>query len=144
MDLLLSICLAAAAFAVVVIEFYLKNNETRRKQFLIFTGAFILIITCLKSCREHDANVVSSKQSDSIRNSLDTIKKYQQKTAETLVQVDTLSNYIKRVNNLGIQRDTVTNKPIITQTLYTNINSQANVTSHNQKGGQTAVEITNN
>lgn len=143
MDLILSIFLALAAFTAVVIEYCLTKEKAKRGA-LISVAIFILIITTWKSYREYNANVLSSNRSDTIRQSLDTIKAAQQKTAESLIKIDTLSNYIKRIDSLGIKRDTNTNMPIIKKAINSNIKSQTNVSSINQKGGQTARDITNN
>jgi hypothetical protein len=137
--------LALFAFLLFAISQWDTDKRKRLKKIFAYSIAFcVLVVTFLKGCKDlSDATLYSNRQ-DSLKNAIDTVSKYQSAFNEKMKDLDTLKQFIKRVDSIGIKRDTGTNMPIVTKTINSNIKSQTNINSYNQKGGQTAKEITNN
>jgi hypothetical protein len=152
MDLILTICLAVLAFATGLVQYlfnrYNKGKAEKDKKdsslSLIIIGILVLFIACWKGVREDNAKGNINASRESLQNTLGRLDSTSDLLEKKMVVIDTLTNYIKRIDILGIKRDTVTNMPIITTTFNSNIKSQTNVNSINQKGGQTARDIINN
>lgn len=135
-----------ALFAFMLFGFSQWETEKRKniKRALAFCVALaVLIVTLIKGCNDKAAEKLSLQRQNSLSASVATISKYQKSIQDKMVTIDTLNNFIKRVEDLGIKRDAGTNTPVITKTINSNIKSQTNVNSINQKGGQTGAIINN-
>jgi hypothetical protein len=152
MDLFLTICLSVLAFATGLVQYlfnrYNKGKDEKDKRdsslSLIIIGGLVLCVACWKGIRENNSKDNIKVTNRALQNTLVKLDTTSDALSNKLITIDTLSNYIKRVDRLGIKRDTVTNMPIVTKTINSNIKSQINVTSNNQKGGITAGSVTNN
>lgn len=152
MDLFLTICLAALAFASGLVQYLFNRHNNGREEkdkkdsslFLIVIGVLVLSVACWKAIRDNNTKDNIKSITTNLQNTIAKLDSTSDTLSKKLILIDTLSNYIKMVDSLGIKRDTVTNMPIITKTINSNIKSQMNVSSYNQKGGITAGSVTNN
>jgi len=111
--------------------------------FIIMVGATVVIVSIVKFKRDE-----LTEKNNETRNS-DYVKKINKLVNETELVRNDLSNITKSLDSFGLAVDANQGKIVINdRTKLKNIvlfsNHSTNVTSINQKGGQTARDITNN
>jgi len=78
----------------------------------IFLAFLVLVFTIIKGCQDGKANTLSVLKQDTVRAFLDTIGAKTSKIDTLTIKVDTLNSYVKKVEAMGLRRDSVRNVPV--------------------------------
>lgn len=114
-----------------------KKLVTSKIVMIIILGLSVLVLTVIKNNKDSNSSAENKKTVDSLNATISRIK---QTSDSAITKLDTINLYVKRIDSLGFRRNPITNQPY--KVIPAN-NSIQNVTSNNQKGGQTAGVINN-
>lgn len=83
-------------------------------------GVMVFFVTLSKNGQDRNAAKLSSAKDSTVRGLLDSVSKSNVIIASKVDKIDTLYQYIRTLDSLGIKRDSINNKPIITKNFTNN------------------------
>lgn len=120
--------LAVLAFTSLMLSFWkTKEGGFKKNLWKIFitslVGLAVLIITFSKNSQDANSVKLSDSRADSVRILIDTIKNSSVIIEGKVQKIDTLQKYLRKLDSLGIKRDSINNLPIVTKNFTNNIRS---------------------
>jgi len=114
------------ALVISLISFSKKKPEERsliKTILTIMVGIGILLMTVIKNQKDTKSTAALESKTDSVRLLLRRIDDSSISLNQKIDTIGSLTDYIKKVEAIGIQRDVANNRPIITKTFINYIKS---------------------
>lgn len=128
LNLLIAI-LGFIAFIIPLGEYVLdkKRKITFKGMFLLVVGLGVMLATLKKSTYDEE---YASTNKQNIQNLNDSLASLTKSNRKLLIKLDTANAFLKKLEILGVKRDSIKNTPIITKTFTNNIGSVGTINQY--------------